>query len=470
MPELAFSAFLEANEDFLRSLVDELAGRFDYVSLLGTDDSGLSFSASPGETGASSPMWVQRGFVLRAQSSGRIAETAFNVLEPRSGLARLLGSRLEDQFRSASGSRSYPPLPDEPAADSMRGHVALDPFAADPAGMLSRLAACRDALLAKSDIVSARARADFVRVSRLFFSPRRSLKQSFMWSQAYIFGVLRKGDLAKSSYRSASGLLGLEVLDALEAQLPDLVGELRELLGAVKIEPGEYEVILTPDVAGTLAHEAFGHGVETDMFVKRRAKAVEFLGKGVASPLVTMYDGAKGVEQTGSFLFDDEGNLATKTTVIDAGILVSGFSDALSALALGTAPTGNGRRQAYDHKAYARMTNTYFAPGASSLDAMVAATRRGWLVDRLDSGMEDPKNWGIQLIALIGREIVDGAFTGRVASPVYCSGYVPEVLSAIDMVSGDFSLSGSGACGKGYKEFVKVSAGGPYVRTRMRLG
>jgi TldD protein len=84
--------------------------------------------------------------------------------------------------------------------------------------------------------------------------------------------------------------------------------------------------------------------------------------------------------------------------------------------------------------------------------------------------MEDPRNWGIQLICMVGKEIVNGKLTGRVASPVICSGYVPDVLSSIDMVSKDFHLTGSGACGKGHKELVKVSSGGPYIKTKMRLG
>ena len=116
------------------------------------------------------------------------------------------------------------------------------------------------------------------------------------------------------------------------------------------------------------------------------------------------------------------------------------------------------------------MTNTYFAPGTSRLEDMVAAVRRGWLLEKMASGMEDPKNWGIQLVVSLAREIRDGKLTGRVAGPVVCSGYVPDVLSAIDMVSSDFALSGSGYCGKGHKEYVKVSAGGPYLKTKMRLG
>jgi TldD protein len=50
------------------------------------------------------------------------------------------------------------------------------------------------------------------------------------------------------------------------------------------------------------------------------------------------------------------------------------------------------------------------------------------------------------------------------------TGYVPTLLKSISMVSDDFELSGTGACGKGHKEWVKVSAGGPYIKAKARLG
>ena len=464
------STFIEGVGPLLDGLVEGLGRYNDFVSVLAADDSGLSFRAARGETGVADSRWVQRGLVVRAQRGGKVAEAAVNLPEgPGSeALVARVARMLDELF--VAGAKVHPPLPDEPARLEARGNVAIDPFETDPEIALGRLASFRDVLLSAPDIVSAEAKADFVKVSRAYRSRSRALVQTFVWDQAYLFGVTRREDRAKVSYRSVSGLRGLESLDELEAQAPALASELAELLGAGRVEPGEYEVILSPAMAGTLAHEAFGHGVETDMFVKGRARARDYIGKAVASPMVTMYDGASGVEQTGSFLFDDEGNLGRRTTVIKDGILVSGFSDALSALALGIEATGNGRREAYDHKAYARMTNTYFAPGQSTLDEMIASTRAGWLLDRLNSGMEDPKNWGIQLIALVGREIRDGRFTGRIASPVMCSGYVPDVLRSITMLSRDFELGGSGACGKGHKEFVKVSEGGPYVKTRMRLG
>ena len=84
--------------------------------------------------------------------------------------------------------------------------------------------------------------------------------------------------------------------------------------------------------------------------------------------------------------------------------------------------------------------------------------------------MEDPKNWGIQAMVSIAREIRDGKLTGKIFSPIVLTGYVPDLLKSVSMMSGKVELSGSGYCGKGWKEWVKVSDGGPYMKARIRLG
>ncbi len=84
--------------------------------------------------------------------------------------------------------------------------------------------------------------------------------------------------------------------------------------------------------------------------------------------------------------------------------------------------------------------------------------------------MEDPKNWGIQCMVSFAREIKDGKLTGRIFSPIILTGYVPDLLKSISMVSDKVEVCGSGFCGKGYKEWVKVSDGGPYIKARIRQG
>ncbi|MBU1877953.1 MAG: TldD/PmbA family protein, partial [Chloroflexi bacterium] len=59
-------------------------------------------------------------------------------------------------------------------------------------------------------------------------------------------------------------------------------------------------------------------------------------------------------------------------------------------------------------------------------------------------------------------------FTGRVFSPVIATGYVPDILTSITAVGRDLKLGG-GNCGKGDKEYVPVSSGGPHLRMKVRL-
>ncbi len=464
------SVFLHAQLDKLHAAISELAARYDYISVLGTDSKGISFRVSPSERRVADSNWSERGFVFRAQKAGTIVEYAFNVL-PEGNISSVVAEKLDTLFKTSKDARKYPSLTDEKAEASRFAKIGVNPFAGNPEKILDALEKVRKSIAEVSaEIVYSAASSEFVQVNKIFISPRRNLEQSFVWCQGYMVSVAKRGEVTKDNYQAFSGLKGLELIDEMLPEAKAVAMDSIAMLDAEKILPGEYDVISDPDITGLIAHEAFGHGVEMDMFVKGRALAPDYIGKPVASSIVTMYDGAEGQDQCGSFLFDDEGTMATKTMIIKDGILVAGISDLQSAMSLGTKPTGNGRRQAFDHKTYARMTNTYIQPGKSTIEEMIASIKYGYLLEKTNSGMEDPKNWGIQLVITIGREIKDGKLTGKVVSPVVCSGYVPEVLSNITMISGDFELRGSGACGKGYKEFAKVSAGGPFLKTKMRLG
>ena len=181
-------------------------------------------------------------------------------------------------------------------------------------------------------------------------------------------------------------------------------------------------------------------------------------------------DTALCAESVTGYAFDDEGTLAGDVTEIDHGILRAGICDALAAKRLGVKPTGNGKRENFAHKAYTRMTNTLFDSGTDTLEDMIASIEFGYLLEGSESGMEDPKHWGIQCIVGRGYEIRDGKLTGKVVSPIVMTGYVPDLLGNISMASPDRVVFGTGACGKGHKEWVKVADGGPYLKTKARLG
>lgn len=235
------------------------------------------------------------------------------------------------------------------------------------------------------------------------------------------------------------------------------------------LPPGEYDIVVDGDWAGLIAHEAFGHGAEADMIEKNRSRATKFMGKKVGSELVTMCDGPTLEAMPGTFFFDHEGNLATTTTILENGVLKRPMTHNSSARRLGITPSSNGRRQSPLNKTYTRMTNTYFKSGSSTVATLMSELKDGLYLEFTSNGMEDPKGWGIQCQGQIAREVKNGKFTGKVFGPVCMTGYVPDLLASIRMVANDFESEGTGSCGKGHKEWVKVSSGGPHMLMRARL-
>jgi TldD protein len=270
-------------------------------------------------------------------------------------------------------------------------------------------------------------------------------------------------------FLSKTGSAGWEVLTWSDEEIQSVVDGALALLSAERIEPGEYRIITAPGVSGTICHESFGHGVETDMFLKERARAAHFIDQVVGSSLVNIADDPSQPGSYGSYFFDDEGELATATQIVENGIFRRGITDRYSAAALEIPRSANGRRQDYSRKAYARMSNTFFAPGTSTLEEMIAQVDHGIYLDKWSSGVEDPQGWGIQVTCHYGHEIKGGKITERVFAPIGIAGYVPDVLQGITAVSNQLQMEG-GNCGKGHKELVPVASGGPHLLLTARLG
>jgi len=303
----------------------------------------------------------------------------------------------------------------------------------------------------------------------LFRNRNADLAQRIQRVRLFLMVAVSGEKGVRYNWMSIGGTAGWEIIEVSDDQLQRLVDKTLALMGAERIEPGEYTVITGPGVTGTLCHESFGHGVETDMFVKERARAARFINQRVGSDLVNIWEDPSLPGSFGSYYFDDEGVLASPTQIVENGIFRGGITDMYSASRLGIPRSANGRRQDYTRKAYARMSTTYFGKGTSSVEDLFAQVENGIYLEKWSSGMEDPKGWGIQVTCLYGEEIKNGKLTGRLYSPVGISGYVPDVLASVSGVANDFDVD-PGTCGKGHKESVPVASGGPHILIKARLG
>jgi len=303
---------------------------------------------------------------------------------------------------------------------------------------------------------------------KVFANRTRRLSQAIVRTRLMALVFMAQNGRTEYSWITKDGTAGFEVIEVTDAAIEGLWSTVRDLLTAERIVPGMYDVVTGPKMSGIIAHEAFGHGVELDMFLKGRARSQEYLGKAVASPLVTMMDDPTVPGAYGSYFFDDEGQPAAPTTIIADGVFQRGLSDLTAATRLRVPRSANGRRESFARKVYARMSNTFFQPGDADPDDMIRSLDYGLYLTHASSGMEDPKGWGMQVTCQFAREVRDGEFTGRVFAPVVATGYVPDLLQSVTAVGNDFALSG-GNCGKGEKEFVPVSSGGPHLRMKARL-
>ena len=470
-----FSAYLLSVEKQVKELVQNLSYHYDYVSCLATDCYGDSFSVSSRMTSVSDYDGNERGFVIRVYKDGLYSEYSFNELKDVEKLGREIIVKLDAQLVIVRALKvdffKTNALDDEVLSLFVEKEVKELPESVSVEEIVNRLhAICKQTMQKDERVVECMAHMSMVHINKMFISLNRCLKQSYVYSEANFGVVVREEQTTKMDYKGFSGLKGPEILEEMEHGSNDVVASAIELLATKRVIPGEYDIITTPEVSGLIAHEAFGHGVEMDMFVKNRALAKEYIGKQIASEMVEMHEGALCAESTASYVFDDEGTLANDVTEIKQGILHTGIADALSALRLGIQPTGNGKRESFERKAYTRMTNTVFMGGENTLEEMIASIEHGYLLEGMQSGMEDPKHWGIQCMLTKGREIKDGKLTGVVVSPVILTGYVPDLLKSISMASKEVQVDGNGYCGKGYKEWVKAADGGPYLKAKGRLG
>jgi TldD protein len=305
--------------------------------------------------------------------------------------------------------------------------------------------------------------------TKLFISPSRHMRQELARTSLFLDIIVADGPIMQHSWLSKTGTGGLEITEISEQELAHACETALRLLSAEKIEPGLYDVVTDPSVSGTIAHESFGHGVELDLFPKGRARAADYLNQRVAAPDVQLYDDPTIPGAFASYFFDDEGQLAAPTHILQDGVFVAPLSDLMSATFTRRLRTSNGRREDYTRKSYARMTNTFFGAGASTPEELIADLEHGIYLRQASSGMEDPLGWGVQVTAHYGEEIINGKPTGRLFAPVGITGYVPDLLQSISGIGNDLALDG-GWCGKGQKEWLPVSSGGPHLRLKARLG
>jgi TldD protein len=241
-------------------------------------------------------------------------------------------------------------------------------------------------------------------------------------------------------------------------------------LSAVDAPAGESVVVLGPGWPGILLHEAVGHGLEADFNRKGVSAFSGRIGQQVASSLCTVIDDGTIGSRRGSLNVDDEGVPTQKNVLIENGILRGYLQDTLSARLLGSASTGSGRRESYQHIPMPRMTNTYMLAGQSDPDDIIRSVQIGIYCTTFGGGQVDITSGNFVFQATESYLIENGKLTRPVKGATLI-GNGPEALKYVSMVGNDLQLDeGIGVCGK-EGQSVPVGVGIPTVKIdKMTVG
>lgn len=234
---------------------------------------------------------------------------------------------------------------------------------------------------------------------------------------------------------------------------------------AETVQGGNYTVVLSPMAAGVFAHESFGHKSEADFMVGDEEMIKEWqLGKHVGSPALSIIDDGN-VIGSGYTPYDDEGNKACKTTLIEKGILSGRLHSVETAAALNESATGNARAMNFEYEPIVRMTCTYIdSDRKMTKEELIGGVKYGILVDTIKHGSGMSTFTIAPSMAFL---IEDGKVTKPVKFSVI-SGNVMKTLDQIDAVSDELVLLSfvGGGCGKMEQYPLPVGFGGPYVRVK----
>ena len=176
-------------------------------------------------------------------------------------------------------------------------------------------------------------------------------------------GTVRDQGKAQSTLIHRSGmdatLLFEELADhALEKKAVDRAEFAKAVCAAPQLPSGHYPLIIDYGLAKGLAHEAFGHAVESDHMNESVLGEEGILRKGlrVARPGVNIIDGPL-VGDWAYQPYSANGLVRETVTIVRDGVLEAGLGDIFSADEAGMPVTGAGRAESYGNIPLPRMSN-----------------------------------------------------------------------------------------------------------------
>lgn len=255
--------------------------------------------------------------------------------------------------------------------------------------------------------------------------------------------------LAEALLRAVSGLGEMLRFDGREMVEKDYLGP----------------VVLDPQVAGFLVHEAIGHLSEADRLPQHVRHQIAPGGRVRVGPSeLNVTDHADDPLVRGGVPFDDEGVRCIGAPLVRGGHWEGLLHSRETASVDSAAATGNARTTSYRHRPLCRMRTTEMHGGSTTRDDLLADSGDALYVGLPQEGEVPGGNVRIRAWAW---RIRNGEIR-ECQGPVTLIGEAPTVLREIEVIGSDRTTTdGHPGCGrKGQSGLLPVSVVAPTVRLR----
>jgi PmbA protein len=162
------------------------------------------------------------------------------------------------------------------------------------------------------------------------------------------------------------------------------------LVGGTPVDPGDYEIIFTPNVAGTILF-GIAYALKGNDYLKDISFLAGKEGTQFADSRLTIYNNAIMPRGISTWPFDDEGSPSANTTVVENGIFKTALYDTQTATKAGKKSTASSSREDYSKFPDIWPGNLYIAAGTDKANDIIASCKKGIIV-------EGAHGWGLNSV------------------------------------------------------------------------
>jgi PmbA protein len=262
-------------------------------------------------------------------------------------------------------------------------------------------------------------------------------EKTFM--SAFIAPTYRKGDDIGSSYEYDYAVsLGEMDFDKIGKKAAE---KALEQFGSRRVKSGMLPLILTPDSSNSVIFALIG-AISGESAVKGRTFASGCLGKQIAPQILEIDDDGTIPGAIASSAYDGEGVPRRATKVVGKGTLLTFLHNSYSAGIADVETTGHAVRGGYRGQVGAGPTNVRVKPDDSSLEEMVAETKKGILATNVSF---TPNIISGEFSSTIDEGfLIEGGEKKHPVKNLMAGGHILELLKNIEMISKEGRTIGKG--------------------------